>query len=144
MQDSIIAIELLNKINNEKIVINDIRKIFNNVENAIIRNMYSDGSIMNMFDKETGDEVVTLTNKGKIIIFNDKYKDKILNFSALLEEKGYNTCYIVDYLKTCNLDDDINNILSLENFDVFIHNINLLNNNSGIARRILIKNRNIG
>ncbi len=144
MQDNIIIINILNRMNNEEIRVQDLKNYFNSEEIEIIHNMIKDGSITNKLNKDTNEEVVSLTNKGKFTLFTFNHKEEIDLYAKKLESMGYDTLYLSDYLKISNLDDDINKIFSIESYDVFMHNIKFLRNNKKIARRILINNRNIG
>lgn len=141
--DNEIMVNILKKINQNKIYITQIRNIFSSLEIGLIRKLYDDESIINVFDLDIKEEVVKLTRKGKFIIFSEDNKDKILNFSDELEQKGYKTEFLMDYLKTCDYDKNLYDILSITNFELFINNLEQLQN-TRVTRRILIKNRNIG
>ena len=141
--DNEIMISILKRINSNKIYITQIRNKFSSLEIGLIRKLYDDESIINVFDLDIKEEVVKLTRKGKFIIFSEDNKDKILNFSDELEQKGYKTEFLMDYLKTCDYDKNLYDILSITNFELFINNLEQLQN-TRVTRRILIKNRNIG
>ena len=141
--DNEIMVNILKKINQNKIYITQIRNKFSSLEIGLIRKLYDDESIINVFDLDIKEEVVKLTRKGKFIIFSEDNKDKILNFSDELEQKGYKTEFLMDYLKTCDYDKNLYDILSITNFELFINNLEQLQN-TRVTRRILIKNRNIG
>ena len=141
--DNEIMVNILKKINQNKIYITQIRNIFSSLEIGLIRKLYDDESIINVFDLVFKEEVVKLTRKGKFIIFSEYNKDKILNFSDELEQKGYKTEFLMDYLKTWDYDKNLYDILSITNFELFINNLEQLQN-TRVTRRILIKNRNIG
>ena len=120
--DNEIMVNILKKINQNKIYITQIRNIFSSLEIGLIRKLYDDESIINVFDLDIKEEVVKLTRKGKFIIFSEDNKDKILNFSDELEQKGYKTEFLMDYLKTCDYDKNLYDILSITNFELFINN----------------------
>ena len=141
--DNEIMVNILKKINQNKIYITQIRNKFSSLEIGLIRKLYDDESIINVFDLDIKEEVVKLTRKGKFIIFSEDNKDKILNFSDELEQKGYKTEFLMDYLKTCDYDNNLDEIFSEESYDLFIRNLEQLQN-TRVTRRILIKNRNIG
>lgn len=138
------VINILRMFNNGKIYINDLRKIFGSDELGLIRNLYMDESIINVFDINNNDELVTLTRKGKFLLFSHDNKKDIDAFSVVLEEKNLNTSYLGDYLKASNLDRDVSEILSDKDYELFIHNLEQLQN-ARVTRRILLRNnRNIG
>ena len=144
MEDNIIIINILNKINEDIIRIQTLKNYFNVHELEIIQNMIKDGSVTNTYNKEINEEVITLTNKGKFTLFTYNHQKEIDIYAKKLESMHYDTTYLSDYLKSSILNADINNIFSIERYDIFMYNINFLKNNNKIARRILINNRNIG
>ena len=141
--DREIVFDVLRIINNNRLCSRDLRKRFCSIEKGIIINLYKDESIINTFDIESGTEIVSITRKGKFMLFNEDNKEAIIKFGKELEDKGYNTCYLGDYLKTSDLDKNIDEILNISDYDLFVHNIEQLQN-SRVTRRILLRNRNIG
>jgi len=142
--DKEIVLNILRTINNSNIHIDELNKIFNSRELDIIRNLYMDESITNRFDKEKRIEILSLTRKGKFLLFSYDNKESIEVFGNQLKERGYNTLYLGDYLKVCDLDRGLEEIFSLSDYDLFVHNLEMLEN-SRVTRRIMLRNnRNIG
>lgn len=134
---------ILNIINKSTIKCDLIEKNFSSEEIEIIRKLYIDGSIVNSFDREKGYEIIVLTRKGKFLLFNENYKDEIEKIASIIENNGYRACYLGDYLNTCDLDKSLEEIFSIEDYELFIHNLEQLQN-ARVARRImLMNNRNI-
>ena len=136
--------DILRIINNCNISINDLKNTFSSVELGIIRKLYIDESIINMFDEKSCNEYVRLTKKGKFILFSHDNRDAIEEFAKLLEKNNYSPFYLGDFLKSSDLDRLPSEILSVSDYELFVYNLKQLED-SRVSRRLMLRNnRNIG
>ena len=137
MEERVLAYRLLRIIKDVIIGVKERFDIFNDMENSVIDNLLLDGSIIKYYDRTLGKDIYILTNKGSHLLFVHENEKRIKDFELLLEEKGYNTEYLPDFIKTRDLNDDINNILSVIDYEMFtINTLRILHNKN---RKLIIK-----
>ena len=117
MEERVLAFELLKRISVEKIDVKD--NVLNDIEKNIIDKWLLDGAIIKCYDMELGKDLYVITIKGKHLLFIYEHEEDIKKFEMKLELLGYNTEYLSDFIKTRNLDDSIDNILSVSEYENF-------------------------
>lgn len=70
-------------------------------------------------------QAIKLTKRGELYLFMIDYKKEIDNFSELLRINGYNEILIKAFLIAQDLEDNVKNILTLENFINFCDNFDI-------------------
>ena len=120
MEERELVFSVLKKFENNKIEYLQLNNIFNENELKIINNyLLQDGSLIKMFDRELLKDIVTLTIRGKHLLFIHENEDKIKEYEDILAYQGYNTEYLSDFIKTRDLNDKLEKIFSIEDYDAF-------------------------
>ena len=139
MEERELAFELLKRFKNEKIEISQVKSIFNEEELQVYDKLLLGGSIIKMFDKETLKDIINLTVKGQHLLFTYENEDKIKEFETALEYQGYNTEYLPDFIKARNINDKLDKVFSLEDYDAFTKYARRIVKNTGTQKLVLKK-----
>ena len=141
MEGRELAFELLKRIKNQKTYLSEIKNVFSEKELYLITNWLLDGSLIKFFDMETLKDIIVLSKKGENQLFIYENGVKIKAFEDILAYQGYNTEYLSDFIKTRNLDDKLESIFSIEDYDAFTKYTRQIEKNTGTQKLVLKKKK---
>lgn len=101
---------------------------FSEIQIRFINKLYQLEYIMDYTqkDKELGEyQAIKLTQKGEVYLYLKEHATEIQTFANLLSENNYKLSLIELFLINQNLNEDIKNILTLDNFINFCNQFNI-------------------
>ena len=111
------------------VLVDDLSNIFEPLQLAIVNRMYKEGYIREYTHSDIiyGDsyQAIKLTKRGELYLYVVDNKEQIDKFSNMLVETGCDDSLISSFLITQDLDRNINEILTVNNFMNFCHEYGL-------------------
>ena len=106
------------------LVVDDVENSFGSFQTTILDRLYKDGYIMQYrhIDKIYGDyQAIKLTKRGDLYLYIKDNEEKIDKFSNMLKELGCDELLIPSFLIAQDLDKNIEEILTVNNFMNFCY-----------------------
>ena len=130
-----IKIDILRRINAlSPLSINKLATYFTNKEIETIYILISSGEINFINENSSEEIIISISNHGKKFLFCHDNANQIIKFCNELDDFGYNGIFdlVLEFIDKQNLDENSENILTIENFVNFSikNNIDIKNKNN--------------
>lgn len=117
------GINILRILDGGKIEKQEINSLFGEEDLKLVNLLYKDGSIIDIFDETNKKTIITLTNKGKFVLFIEDNRTDIFSFGSYLESFGLDTSHLYSYLEGCYSPFNYLKIFSIDNYERFLDNL---------------------